>query len=89
MKHSGELSAAVKDTSDAAERRYVERLQATPPLERLKVAFRLSERARNATMTDLRKKLPNATKEELAAAFLRRVYGDEIATSYEVRLRLR
>jgi hypothetical protein len=89
MSHSGELSAAFSDTSPEAEARYYERLRATPPLERLKTAFRLSERVRNATMSDLKTKMPGASRDELALAFVRRVYGDEIAAQFEEQLRAR
>jgi hypothetical protein len=69
--------------------RYLERLRATPPRARLERALRLSEQMRDATMSDVRRQHPNASKDELAIAFLRRVYGDAIADKFAARHRPR
>ena len=80
MAHEGTASLQLSDTTPGALKRYLERLRATPPRERLERARRLSERARDATMSDVRRQHPNAT--ELAIAFVRRVYGDAIADRF-------
>lgn len=84
--HRGEQAATPQDTSERAARRYAERLRATPPRERLERALRLSERVRNATMSDVRRQHPGATEDELAVAFVRRVYGDRLADRLVARL---
>jgi hypothetical protein len=70
------------DTTPRAMKRYLDRLRATPPRQRLERALRLSERARAATMSDVRRQHPNASELELAIAFVRRVYGDAIADRF-------
>ena len=82
MSHEGAASSQLTDTTPGAMKRYLERLRATPPRERLERALRLSERARDATMSDVRRQHPNATELELAIAFVRRVYGDAIADRF-------
>ena len=82
MPHRGASSLEFVDTTPRAMRRYLERLRATPPRERLERAFRLSERMRDATMTDVRNQNPGATEAELAVAFIRRVYGDALADRF-------
>lgn len=77
--HQGEQASRQTDTTQKAWRRYVERLRETPPRARLARALELSRRARAATMADLKRQLPDATERELAIAFLRRVYGAELA----------
>jgi len=82
MKHEGAASADFSDTTPRAMQRYLERLRVTPPRERLERALRLSEQMRTATMSDVRRQLPGASEQELAVAFLRRVYGEAIADRY-------
>lgn len=88
MAHEG-ARAQLSDTTPRALQRYVERLRATPPRERLARALRLSEQVRKATMADVRRQQPAATEEELAVAFIRRVYGDKLANRFAARHTLR
>jgi hypothetical protein len=89
MSHEGAASLELSDTTPRALQRYLERLRATPPRERLERALRLSEQMRDATMSDVRRQHPEATDDELAIAFLRRVYGDELADRFAARRALR
>ena len=82
MNHEGAASLQLSDTTPGALKRYLDRLRATPPRERLERALRLSERSRGATMSDVIRRHPNATKKEVAVAFVRRVYGDVIADRF-------
>ena len=82
MTHEGAASLELSDTTPRAMQRYLERLRATPPRERLERALRLSEQMRSATMSDVRRQHPAASDDELAIAFLRRVYGDAIADRF-------
>lgn len=82
MNHEGAASLQLSDTTPGALKRYLDRLRATPPRERLERALRLSERARGATMSDVRRRNPTATNKEVAVAFVRRVYGDAIADRF-------
>lgn len=82
MKHEGAASMQLTDTTPGAMKRYLERLRATPPRQRLERALRLSERARDAAMSDVRRQHPNASELEVAIAFVRRVYGDVIADRF-------
>lgn len=82
MPHQGAASAQLTDTTPRALQRYLERLRATPPRERLARALRLSEQVREATMTDVRRQHPGASEAEVALAFIRRVYGEKIATRF-------
>ncbi len=75
----------LSDTTPRARARYLERIRSTPPQQRLARAFRLSNQVRAATMADIRRRYPNATQQELATAFLRRVYGDAIADGFAAR----
>lgn len=85
MPHDGAASQALTDTSPRAEARYWERLRDTPPAERLERALRLSERVRALTWADVERQNPGASRRDLAVAFLRRVYGDELADRYAAR----
>ncbi len=87
MVHEGAASLQLSDTTPGALKRYLERLRATPPRERLERALRLSERARDATMSDVRRQHPGATEREIAIAFVRRVYGDALADRFAQRHR--
>jgi hypothetical protein len=82
MTHDGATSLQLSDTTPGAMKRYLERIRSTPPRQRLERALRLSERARAATMSDVRRQHPNASELELAIAFIRRVYGDAIADRF-------
>jgi hypothetical protein len=82
MSHEGAASVQLSDTTPRALQRYLERLRATPPRQRLERALRLSEQVREATMTDVRRQHPDASQAELALAFVRRVYGDELAARF-------
>lgn len=82
MTHRGASSLELSDTTPRALKRYVERLRATPPRERLERALRLSQQVREATMSNVRQQNPNATEAELALAFVRRVYGEELAARF-------
>jgi hypothetical protein len=62
--------------------RYIERLRATTPRARLERALRLSEQVRNATMADVRSQHPGASEDDIAVAFIRRVYGDALADRF-------
>ena len=85
MPHDGSEAQKLTDTTPRAAARYWERLRATPPRERLERALRLSEQARAATMADVREQLPGASEDEVAVAFLRRVYGDALADTFAAR----
>jgi hypothetical protein len=85
--HEGSVSLQLDDTTPRAMKRYLERLRATPPRQRLERALRLSERVRDATMADVRRQHPNAPEAELAVVFLRRVYGDAIADRFAAHRR--
>lgn len=89
MAHSGERALAQTDTSPRARRRYLERLRETSPADRLERALRLSERVRSTTMADVERQHPGATKDELAVAFVRRVYGAAVAERFARQLSLR
>ncbi len=82
MSHDGAASLELTDMTPKAQARYWERIRATPPREKLERAFRLSEQVRNATMADVRRQNPGATEDELAVAFIRRVYGDVLADRF-------
>jgi hypothetical protein len=82
MTHEGAASLQLSDTTPGAMKRYLERLRATPPRQRLERALRLSERARAATMSDVRHQHPGASELEISIAFVRRVYGDAIADRF-------
>lgn len=82
MAHEGAAALELTDTSPRAQARYLERLRATSPRARLERALRLSEGLRRATMADVKKQHPGASDNELAVAFLRRVYGNEVADRF-------
>lgn len=84
MAHEGAASVQLSDTTPRAMQRYVERLRATPPRKRLERALRLSEQMREATLSDVRRQHPGASDGEVAVAFVRRVYGDELADRFAV-----
>lgn len=85
MSHDGARSLALTDTSLRAAAKYEERIRQTPPRQRLERALRLSERLHLATMKDVRQLHPGASERDLAVAYLRRVYGDELADRYAAR----
>ncbi len=79
MAHSGEEAAKFTDTSPRARARYLERLRAMSPLDRLRRAMELSKQMRDLTMSDVRRQNPGATERDVKVAFVRRVYGDRLA----------
>ncbi|MGV3619270.1 MAG: hypothetical protein ACO1OB_00555 [Archangium sp.] len=87
MQHDAERSSLFTDMTPKAKARYLERIRETSPREKLERAFRLSETVRNATMTDVRRQNPNASEDEIATAFIRRVYGDQLADRFAARRR--
>lgn len=87
MPHDGARSLALSDMTPEAEARYWERIRATSPREKLERAFRLSEMVRNAAMSDVRRQHPGASEDEIAIAFIRRVYGDDLADRFAARRR--
>lgn len=82
MTHRGASDPQLSDTTPRAMKRYIERLRATPPRERLERALRLSQQVREATMSDVRRQHPDADATELAIAFVRRVYGEKLAARF-------
>lgn len=84
-RHEGSAASAQSDTTPRATERYFERVRATAPEARLKRAFELSDRVREATMADVERRMPNASRAELEVAFMRRVYGDQIAARFAAR----
>ena len=79
MSHDGSRAAQQSDTTPKAMARYLERLRETSPREKLARAFELSNRVRAAAMADVERALPQATKDERAVEFVRRVYGEALA----------
>jgi hypothetical protein len=55
VKHVGHLALEQDDTSPAAARRYLERLRATPPIERLRRALALSRQLHERTAAELKR----------------------------------
>lgn len=80
--HNGEASMTFTDTTPEAARRYWERVRATAPRDRLKRALKMSEQFRKLVMADIKKRNPDASERELAIAFVRRMYGDELADRF-------
>ncbi len=76
-----------QDTTPKARAHYLKRLRETPAREKLARAFALSNRVLAATMADLARAMPEATTEQRAVAFVRRVYGDALARRLEQRYR--
>jgi len=89
VKHDGARANEQTDTTPRARERYLARLRETPGREKLQRAFDLSARVRGAVMAELERSMPLATKDELAVAFLRRLYGDELADKFAARRRAR
>ncbi len=83
--HNGEAAAKFSDTSPAAQARYYALLRAMTPQQRFKRAMELTALARKLTMADVRRQNPGASARDIAIAFLRRVYGDEIADGFARR----
>jgi hypothetical protein len=65
----------MRDTSDAADRRYHELLREKAPHERLAQAMALSNAVRQMAMAGLRARHPAATEDELRVRYVVRVYG--------------
>ena len=85
MAHDGSRAAAQQDTTPKALAHCLERVRNTPPRERLARAFALSNRARTATMSDVERSMPGASRNQVAVAFVRRVYGEALAAQLEKR----
>jgi hypothetical protein len=77
--HDGARATEQTDTTLRAQARYLKRLQETSREDKLQRALALSARVRGAAMADLKRTMPDATRQELAVAFIRRLYGDELA----------
>lgn len=85
MVHDGSLASQQTDTTPKAQARYLARLRVTPPREKLQRALELSARIRGVVMADVERSMPGATKDEVAVAFLRRLYGDSVADKFAAR----
>ena len=70
----------MRDTSEAASRRYHELLRERPPYERLAQAMALSKMTRELAMAGLRSRHPDASADELRVRLAVRLYGREAAT---------
>jgi hypothetical protein len=79
MAHNGAQATLLDDTSPKARAYYLSRLRAASAEDRLDRALRLSEQVRAATMAEIEERFRGASRDEVEMAFLRRVYGDEIA----------
>jgi hypothetical protein len=77
--HDGARATEQTDTTPRAQARYLRRLQETSPEDKLRRALALSARVRGAAMADLERAMPGATRQELAVAFIRRLYGQDLA----------
>lgn len=84
--HDGSQAAEQTDTSPRARARYLERLRAASPFEKLARTFELSDRARRAAFEALRRARPEASSDELRVEFVRRLYGEAIAQRFAKRL---
>ena len=89
MSHDGSAAAAQTDTTPKALERYRQRIRSTPPRERLARAFELSNRVLAMTMADIERSMPQASVDEVAVAFVRRVYGDVLAARLAKRVAAR
>lgn len=65
----------MRDTSEAASRRYHELLRGRAPHERLAQAMALSKMTRELAMAGLRARHPDASAEELRVRLVVRLYG--------------
>jgi hypothetical protein len=72
-------SGPMRDTSEAANRRYHELLRARAPHERLAQAMALSRMTRELAMAGLRSRHPTASAAELDVRLAARLYGRETA----------
>lgn len=70
----------MRDTSEAASRRYHELLRACAPHERLAQAMALTKMTRELAMAGLRARHPDASDAELRVRLAVRLYGREAAT---------
>ena len=70
----------MRDTTEAASRRYHELLRARAPHERLAQAMALSKMARELAMAGLRARHPDASPAELRVRLAVRLYGRHAAT---------
>ena len=86
MGHDGSQAAQQQDTTPKAAARYLERLRATPPREKLERALKLSAQVRAAAMAQVEKAMPGAPHSAHAVEFVRRVYGEELARRLQTRL---
>jgi hypothetical protein len=87
--HDGARAAQQSDTTPRAQAHYLKRLRETSAQDKLQRALALSARLRAAVMADVERALPGASRQELAVAFVRRVYGDELARRVGPALRKR
>ena len=69
----------MRDTSEAAERRYFQLLGAQSPMQRLETAVGLTEAVRALAEAAIRARHPDASEIEVRAALAARLYGAEAA----------
>jgi hypothetical protein len=69
----------MRDTTDAASRRYHELLRETPPHVRLAQAMALSKMTRELALAGLRSRHPDASPAELRVRLVVRLYGRDAA----------
>lgn len=79
MPHNGAQADLLDDTSPRARAHYLRRLKMASPEERLSRALRLTAQIRGATMAQIEERHKGASRDTIEIAFLRRVYGNEIA----------
>lgn len=68
---------------------YWARIRSMSMHEKAERTFRLSARKRNATMSEVRRQNPELSEDEIAVAFIRRVYGDTLAERFAKHRALR
>lgn len=69
------MSARARDTTAEAEALQVEVLRRLPGPERLRLAIEMSETVLRLARAGLRRRMPEATEEELKTALVRLRYG--------------
>ena len=73
------MNHILPDTTPEAYKKHIEYLRGLTPAQRAEISFRLSDKARQELIDDIKKRHPEFTKQQLIIEIIRRCYGEKLA----------
>ena len=67
------------DMTPEAYKKHIEYLRSLTPAQRAEISFKLSDKARQELIADIKKQHPEFTKQQVIIEVIRRCYGEELS----------